>query len=150
MKNTENMDNGSLRGIMNILIRVLILIGSASSVGFGVWHLFVPKIWKWYSYIQKDATELILAVRAINVFFSVSLILFGLLGSLITLGNKADKYASVLILSSLTIIWLLRVIMQIVYPQGSLNKYIQYGMLSAFFIIFLCYAITLIIIIKRK
>jgi len=150
MKNTENMDNGSLRGIMNILIRVLILIGSASSVGFGVWHLFVPKIWKWYSYIQKDATELILAVRAINVFFSVSLILFGLLGSLITLGNKADKYASVLILSSLTIIWLLRVIMQIVYPQGSLNKYIQYGMLSAFFITFLCYAIALIVIIKRK
>ena len=46
--------------------------GASASVGFGMWHFFVPKAWKWYSYIDINATELVAAVRAINVFFSFS------------------------------------------------------------------------------
>ena len=57
----------------SIVIRILITIGSLISVGFGIWHFFVPKLWKWYSYIDSRAKELIVAVRAINIFFSLSL-----------------------------------------------------------------------------
>jgi hypothetical protein len=55
---------------MYSLVKVFVTIASTASIGFGVWHFFVPSIWKWYSYIDGRATELIVAVRAINVFFS--------------------------------------------------------------------------------
>lgn len=60
---------------MNQLAKILVLISSVASIGFGIWHFFVPTIWKWYSYIDINATELVAAVRAINVFFSLSLVL---------------------------------------------------------------------------
>ena len=37
------------------------MIGSSASIGFGIWHFFVPGAWKWYSYIDPNATELIVA-----------------------------------------------------------------------------------------
>jgi len=59
--------NGGISGMhMN---KILVITGSAISIGFGIWHLFVPRIWDWYSYIDPSATELVLAVRAINFFF---------------------------------------------------------------------------------
>lgn len=60
-----------------LLSRILITVGSGVSIGFGIWHFFVPRIWNWYSYIDASATELILAVRALNLLFSLSLVLFG-------------------------------------------------------------------------
>jgi hypothetical protein len=57
---------------MNQFVKILVTLGSSASTGFGIWHFFVPKAWNWYSYIDIAATELILAVRAINVFFSLS------------------------------------------------------------------------------
>ena len=57
---------------MNLLVKILVIFGSSASIGFGIWHFFVPKAWKWYSYIDSNATELVAAVRAINAFFSLS------------------------------------------------------------------------------
>ncbi len=79
------------------IITVLVIVGSVASIGFGVWHLFVPRIWDWYSYTQKDAIELIIAVKAINVFFSVSLILFGFMGSVVVVGNKSNNYSTIVV-----------------------------------------------------
>jgi len=59
--------------------KVLTCIASLVSIGFGVWHFFVPKIWKWYSYIDIKASELVLAVKATNIFFSLSLVLIGVM-----------------------------------------------------------------------
>ncbi len=56
---------------MDLLVKILVTIGSSASIGFGIWHFFVPEAWKWYSYIDIHATELVAAVRAINVFFSL-------------------------------------------------------------------------------
>jgi len=50
-------------------VKILVIVSSLASIGFGIWHFFVPSIWNWYTYINQQATELILAVRAINVFF---------------------------------------------------------------------------------
>jgi hypothetical protein len=60
-----------------MLPAILVTVGSAITIGFGVWHLFVPIIWNWYSYFPAEAHELTVAVRAINIFFSVSLVMFG-------------------------------------------------------------------------
>jgi hypothetical protein len=129
-------------------IVILNLIGGVASVGFGVWHLFVPKIWKWYSYIQTDAKELVVAIRAINVFFSVSLILFGIMSNLLVIGKNSNKYSLVVVIGSIVALWTVRVIMQLIYPQGTMNVNLQYGMLISFILILLCYIASLLLIIK--
>lgn len=135
---------------MNLLVKVLMTIGSSTSIGFGVWHFFVPKAWKWYSYIDVNATELVVAVRAINVAFSLSLVLFGIVNLLLIYGNKSNRYSMVVVLAATCILWITRVLFQLIYPQGSMNPVLQYGMLSAFIIVSLCYIVSLLIMVSQK
>ena len=135
---------------MNILVKILIMIGSSTSIGFGIWHFFVPKAWNWYSYIDGNATELIAAIRAINAFFSLSLVLFGVVNILLVYGDKSNRYSITVVLAATCILWLTRVAFQVLYPQGSLYPGLQYGMLSAFVIVTLCYLISLLVILFEK
>ena len=130
---------------MYSLVKILVTIGSSASIGFGIWHFFVPKAWNWYSYIDPKATELIVAVRAINVFFSLSLVLFGILNMLFIYGDRANRYSIIVMLAATCILWLTRLVLQLVYPQGSITPLLQYGRLSAFMLINLCYMISLYI-----
>jgi hypothetical protein len=123
-----------------LLTRTLVTFGSAASIGFGVWHLFVPRIWNWYAYIDPAATELVLAVRAINVFFSLSLVLFGVMNLLLAYGRDVGRFPMLVVLGATCALWAARVVMQLVYPQGSMNPALQYGMLAAFVVIFGGYA----------
>ena len=133
---------------LDLLVKVLVLSGSFASIGFGIWHFFVPEIWKWYSYIDINATELVAAVRAINVFFSLALVLFGVVNILFIYGDKSNRYSIIVMLAATSILWITRVAFQIIYPQGSINPILQYGMLSAFIIISLCYIISLYIMVS--
>ena len=135
---------------MNQLVKILVMVGSSTSIGFGVWHFFVPKAWNWYAYIDARATELIVAVRAINVFFSLSLVLFGVLNLLFIYGGKANRYSIIVMLAATCILWLTRLVFQLIYPQGSLNPVLQYGMLSAFIVVNLCYLISLFVVVSQK
>ena len=135
---------------MNLLVKILVIFGSSASIGFGIWHSFVPKVWKWYSYIDSNATELVAAVRAINVFFSLSLVLFGMVNILLVYGGRSNRYSIIVMLAATCILWLTRVAFQVIYPQGSLYPGLQYGMLSAFVIVSLCYIISLMIILFQK
>jgi len=47
-------------------------------------------------------------------------------------------------------LWLTRVVFQLVYPQGSANPVLQYGMLATFTVVFLCYAISLFFVASGK
>jgi len=134
----------------NLLVRVLVLIGSTVSIGFGVWHFFVPTWWDWYSYIDRSATELVLAVRAINAFFSLSLVLFGVVNVLLVWGGRSNRYSIVVFLAATCILWLTRVMFQLVYPQGLANPVLQYGMLAAFIVVLLCYVVSLVIVASGK
>jgi hypothetical protein len=94
--------------VLNLLVKVLVTIGSSASIGFGIWHFFVPKAWKWYSYIDINATELVVAVRAINVFFSLSLILFGIINLLFIYGDKSNRYSLIVVLAATSFMWVTR------------------------------------------
>jgi len=131
-----------------IVVRVLITAGSLISMGFGIWHFFVPELWNWYSYIDTTATELILAVKAINVFFSLCLVLFGLMNVLLIYGERVSKYSLIVVIGTTCMLWLVRVVVQVLYPQGSMNLLLQYGMLATFIAILLCYTVSLVLIIK--
>ena len=134
---------------MNLLAKVLVTIGSAVSIGFGIWHLFVPAIWRWYSYIDASAKELVLAVRAVNVLFSLALVLFGIVNLLLAYRHKANRYSLAVVLGATCVLWATRLALQVVYPQGSINPSLQYGMLVAFTAVTLCYAISLLIVVSR-
>jgi hypothetical protein len=133
-----------------LLTRILVTLGSAASIGFGVWHFFVPSLWNWYSYIDASATELVVAIRAINVFFSLSLVLFGLMNLLLAYGPDKSRYAAVVVLGATCILWSTRVVMQIAYPQGSMSPALQYGLLVAFALVLACYAIPLVLVILDR
>jgi hypothetical protein len=134
----------------NLFIKTLVIVGSAVSIGFGMWHFFVPKIWNWYSYIDAQATELIVAVRAINVFFSLALVLFGLMNAFMVLGNRSNRYSILVVLAATCALWLARVVLQLVYPQGSISPFLRYSMLSTFILVFLCYALSLFFVLADK
>lgn len=131
---------------MDLSVKALVIAGSAASIGFGIWHFTVPQAWKWYSYINADATELVAAVRAINVFFSLSLVLFGIMNILLVYGDRSNRYSVLVVLAATCALWLSRVALQLLYPQGTLYPGLQYGMLSAFLVVTLCYAIPLVIV----
>lgn len=134
---------------MKILVLALTTLGSVVSICFGVWHFFVPKIWNWYSYIDQTATELILAVRAINLFFSLSLVLMGIANLLLVWRIPQDKYSLAILLLMSALLWGTRVVLQIVYPQGSLNPILQYSMLSIFLLGLLCFGVSLFLVLRQ-
>jgi hypothetical protein len=118
-----------------MLPAILVTVGSAITIGFGVWHLFVPIIWNWYSYFPAEAHELIVAVRAINIFFSVSLVMFGAIMLIFIYRKPIITFYVRVISISLALLWGIRVVLQIIWPQGSMTPAIQYGMLSTFIVV---------------
>jgi hypothetical protein len=135
---------------MFMLSRILTTAGSIITICFGLWHFFVPRIWNWYSYIKPDATELIIAVRNINVFFSLCLVLFGAVNIIFINGNHANRFSIIIMLLVTNVLWLTRFSLQLIYPQGSFNPVVQYGMLAMFIVVTLCFLISLFIIISQK
>jgi len=133
-----------------MLIRILTTIASIITIGFGVWHFFVPKAWQWVTYIDSKATELILAVQAINIFFSLSLVVLGLANIVLLWSSKSNRFSILVILSVSVILWVTRSILQIAYPQGSINPILQYGMLSAFLVVTGCYILAFILTLVQK
>ncbi len=125
-----------------MLFKILALAGSIPMIGFGIWHFFVPRIWSWYSYIKPEATELVASVRAVNFFFSFSLVLIGAANIIFAFSGQRSALIVMLALSCL--LWAARIVLQLVYPQGSMNPALQYGMLAAFIIIFACFAASLV------
>ncbi|OHD79170.1 MAG: hypothetical protein A3J97_15700 [Spirochaetes bacterium RIFOXYC1_FULL_54_7] len=135
---------------MHNLIRLLTTIGSVITIGFGAWHFFVPGIWNWYSYIDANAPELVIAIRAINAFFSLSLVLFGTINILIIYLNYSNRISVIIVLLSSIVLWITRVSFQIIYPQGSMNSMIQYGMLISFLLVAFFYIISLFLFVFDK
>lgn len=140
----------SARLIENSVMKILTTFGSIVSICFGVWHFFVPSIWNWYSYFDKTATELIIAVRAINIFFSLLLVLLGIANMLFVYRKPQDTFSTIVILSISTVLWSTRLFLQIIYPQGSQNSIIQYSMLFVFILVFFCFLISLFLAFNKN
>jgi hypothetical protein len=129
-----------------MLFKVLLIIGSTITISFGAWHLFVPAIWNWYSYFPKEARELVVAVRAINLFFSVSLIVFGAIMLVFLYRKPLAVFYVRSIAACLALLWCIRSITQVIWPQGSINPVIQFGMLGIFIVTFLLFVTSTFLI----
>ena len=130
---------------MPMHLKAILLSTGLITFGFGLWHVFVPDIWQWYDHIEPR--ELVLAVKATNLFFSISLMW---LGGLNMLSVKAmNPFSVVAILSATTSIWLVRVVFQLVTPQGTEIPWIQYSMLISFLLVFGLQSYALFTIVKK-
>ena len=133
-----------------MLIKILTALGSIITICFGLWHFFVPKLWKWYSYVDPKATELVLAIQVINIFFSLSLVLIGITNIILICSGRSIRFSIMVVIFVSIILWVTRSVVQIVYPQGSINSFLQYGMLIAFIIVSLLYIISFALILSQK
>ncbi len=72
---------------MNKGIRIIYYITTITSALVGLWHFFVPWMFRWYDYLPMQYENLIVGIDWTNYCFS--LLLFGLSIMLIVLGKRA-------------------------------------------------------------
>lgn len=88
--------------------RFLYYITVVTSMLVGVWHFFVPWMFRWYDYLPMQYENLIVGIDYTNVCFSA--LLFGLSLLLVLLGRKALAMNREVIVFYwfLTAVWALR------------------------------------------
>ncbi len=111
-------------------LKLVVILASVVQLGFGVWHFFVPGIWRWYDHMEGG--ELAIAVRAINFFFSFCLVLMGLQTILLVLHERWGSFPLRVALGGAAALWAARVAMQLVFPQGTISTALRYGLLATF------------------
>lgn len=131
-------------------VRLLVIVPSVVTIGFGTWHFVVPSVWDWYGAIVPEATELVLAVRAINFLFSLCLVLQGGVTLALVLRHPPERFALTLMLGASIILWGSRVVLQLVYPQGTPIPGVAPGMLVTFVVTFLAFAAALVLLRRAR
>ncbi len=89
-------------------ICIIYYITAATSALVGLWHFFVPWMFRWYDYLPMQYENLIVGIDYTNDCFS--LLLFGLSVMLIMLGKRALELNKEVIYFYylLTVVWLFR------------------------------------------
>jgi hypothetical protein len=59
------------------------------------------------------------------------------------------RFALIVMLTLSCILWAVRCLFQIAYPQGTINPLMQYGMILAFIAIFLCFSASLLLAVQK-
>jgi len=127
----------------------LCIIGSLVTLAFGFWHFVVPYLYKWFSYTPRIPLELKNGILATNYFLSVCLVLLGGLSLYIFIWKQKEKSTVRAILIVMNILWLNRVLYQIIKPQGLMIPGLRIGLLIVFTISFLLFLIPLIADFKK-
>lgn len=85
----------------------------------GIWHFFAPYISQWFSYIPNAPTEIIQSINYINFCFSFMLAGISLL--LIIVQKKLFEGSKELraFYAFFSLIWLSRIIIQLIWPWPS-------------------------------
>lgn len=100
---------------MNIK-ELLLNLGLIISLGFGIFHFFIPSIFKWFSYIPDAPHNLIVSIKWTNYFFSLLLTGLSLL-LLLFQGRILKKDAMAIIFYIfIVIVWLCRIFITIIIP----------------------------------
>jgi hypothetical protein len=118
----------ALRGIS----RVTEVTGGLVTLGFGIWHFFIPSMFGWYGYLQDDPAELSRAIGASNFFLSFSLCLIGATSVSIPLLFADAGSVNTAWLWTNVGLWTARSVYQAVAPQGSQVKGLSQAMLAGF------------------
>ena len=101
---------------MKRIQRILLNTGLIISLCFGVWHFFIPYMYKWYDYLPDAPREIIVSIDWINFFFSllltgISVLLIVNQKMLICRNKAVYSFYSLLILT-----WFSRVMITLIHP----------------------------------
>ena len=116
------------------------------TLGFGVWHYAVPAMYKWFSYMPSIPDELRNGITAANFFLSTTLTLLGAY-TLVVVFTRSENIKVHLIVMS--ILWLSRVVYQIVKPQGTMIPGLPMILICVFSLTALCFIIPLIMVWEK-
>jgi len=106
--------------------------GGLITLGFGIWHFFIPSMFSWYGYLQDDPEELSRAIGASNFFLSFSLCLIGATSVSFPLLFPDAGSANTAWLWANVALWTARSVYQAVAPQGTQVKGLSQSMLAGF------------------
>ncbi|MGI6617114.1 MAG: hypothetical protein ACOX36_03585 [Saccharofermentanales bacterium] len=93
---------------MRKTVKILYYISLAISMLVGLWHFFVPTMFKWYDYLPTQYENLIVGIDYTNYCFSA--LLFGISLVLIILGKSAFSLnrETIVFYTFLTVVWVFR------------------------------------------
>jgi hypothetical protein len=93
---------------MRKTVKILYYISLAISMLVGLWHFFVPTMFKWYDYLPMQYENLIVGIDYTNYCFSA--LLFGISLVLIILGKSAFSLnrETIVFNTFLTVVWVFR------------------------------------------
>lgn len=125
-----------------VLFNIACIIGCIVAI----WHFFVPYSSKWFSYIPDAPTEIIQSINYIN--FCFSFLLAGISLLLITVQKKLFEGSKELRIfyTFFTLIWLSRIIIQLIWPWPSS---LQLWLVVAFSTEFIFALIPMIYLLKN-
>ena len=88
--------------------KILYYISLSISMLVGLWHFFVPHMFKWYDYLPMQYKNLIVGIDYTNYCFSA--LLFGISLVLILLGKSAFSLnrETIIFYTFLTVVWVFR------------------------------------------
>jgi hypothetical protein len=124
---------------MNIK-ELLLNVGLIISLGFGIFHFFIPDVFKWFSYIPDAPRNLVVSIKWTNYFFSLLLSGLSLLLLLFQRRVLEKDVMAIVFYIFMVIVWLSRVIITILLPFNGtydLTFLIQVLIFLAVFIILL-------------
>ncbi len=108
--------------------------GGLITLGFGIWHFFIPSMFGWYDYLQDDPVELSRGIGASNFFLSFSLSLIGATSvAFPTLFPDSGPVHTAWLWANVGL-WTARSIYQAVAPQGSPVPGLAQSMLAGFIV----------------
>jgi hypothetical protein len=134
--------------MLNEYLKIPIIIGCISIIGFGIVHLFWPKIFKWNDIYKTLPDVFVDTVNTMNFFMCVELISIGITILLAVLFYWNNTLLIGLLLIMVSVIILIRIIYGIIAPIRIPVKRIH----SMFIILFIfnlgCFIIPFILICK--
>jgi hypothetical protein len=131
---SDVVDLESARSALSGISRAAEMAGGLITLGFGIWHFFIPSMFGWYDFLSDDPVELTRAVGASNFFLSFSLSLIGATSVAFPSLFPDNGPANTAWLWANVGLWTARSIYQAVAPQGSQVPGLAQSMLAGFIV----------------
>ena len=131
---SDVVDPDSANSTLVGIARATEMAGGLVTLGFGVWHFFIPSMFGWYDYLQDDPVELSRGIGASNFFLSFSLSLIGATSVAFPSLFPDSASANTVWLWANVGLWTARSIYQAVAPQGTQINGLAQSMLAGFIV----------------
>ncbi len=129
-------------------LRIAVFIGGIITLGFGIWHFFVPTLYDWGSYMVLLPDELMRGILATNFFLGFSLSIVGALTIIMCIWLWKNLAVMRLWVWTMVLLWAVRFGYQALNPQGQMVPGLAVVMLIIFGLTDLCFLIPALMLTR--